>query len=103
MHSSRSWCGSEHRPKIRLARSDAAQPFHQPLKQSSLRVVIAVADPDATGVAPDFRCQEQETQTRDGQGGVLEFRYRRLLFPLEQHQPTVEVVGQHRDLKMNAV
>jgi hypothetical protein len=48
-------------PKLSLlARSDAAQPIHQALEQSSLRVLIAVADAHSSGVAPDLGGQEQK-------------------------------------------
>ena len=86
-----------------LARSDAAQPIHQSLEQSSLRVLIAVADAHSSGMAPDFGRQKQKTQSRRRQSRMFHLGCVGRLFPVEQQQPAVQVVGQHGQLKVNAV
>src|ERR1035441_5304304 len=43
---------------------DEPQAIHQPLKDSFLLVMIAVADAHASGMAPDFGRQKQKTQRR---------------------------------------
>jgi hypothetical protein len=54
-------------------------------------------------MSPDARRQKQKLQPGRGQRSVAERFHFGLLFPVEQHQPAVEVVSQHGELKVNAV
>jgi hypothetical protein len=49
-----------------------AQPIPESLKQSSLPILIAIADPNASGVPPDLGRHKQKTQSRDRQRRMLE-------------------------------
>ena len=82
---------------------DEPQAIHQPLKDSFLLVMIAVADAHASGMAPDLDRQKQKTQSRRRQSRMFHLGCAGRLFPIEQQQPAVQVVGQHGQLKVNAV
>jgi hypothetical protein len=47
------------------------QPLHQPLEESALRVLVAIADTDAARVTPDLGGEKQKPQTRGRQGHML--------------------------------
>src|SRR2546422_7055572 len=74
------------------SRQDRTQPHHQRRKRPLLFVVIAIADPSPTRVAPDLRCQEQKPQPCGRQCRVLHRIDRSRLLAIEQHQPAVQVV-----------
>ena len=82
---------------------DGLQPIHQPLKDSFLLVMIALVDAHSAGMLPDLGLQKQKTQLRRGQLRMFQFCCVGRLFPIEQGQPAVQVVGQHGQLKVNAV
>src|SRR5256884_9144954 len=54
-------------------------------------------------MTPDLGRQKQKTQSRRGQLRMFHLRWVGRLFPIEEHQPAVEVVGQHGQLEMHAV
>ena len=93
----------QHGPEPGPFARDRPQSVHQSLKDSLLGIMIAVADTDPTGVAPDLGREKQKPQTGCRQRGVLQRFYFGLLLAVEQHQPTVQVVGQHRQLEVIAV
>src|SRR6516225_376092 len=82
---------------------DRSQPHHQTIEYGLLGIVVAVADADSPGMTPDACRQEQEPEPRSGPSSVAECFHRGLFFPVEQHQPAVEVVRQHGELEENAV
>ena len=43
--------------------ADGTQSIHQPLKDSLLRVVVALAGADSAGMTPDLRGEKDKTQT----------------------------------------
>ena len=47
--------------------SDRSQPHHQTIENGLLGIVVAIADADASGMTPDARRQEQESEPRSGQ------------------------------------
>src|SRR5713226_1098805 len=65
--------------------------------------MIAVPHQHSAGVAHDLGRQKQETQSRGRQRGVTQVLGLDLLLAVEQHQPTVQVVGQHRQLEVHTV
>src|SRR6266404_2460348 len=65
--------------------------------------MIAVPHQHSAGVSHDLGCQEQETQSRGRQRGVAQILGLGLLLPVEQHQPAVQVIGQHRQLEVHTV
>src|SRR5437773_2811404 len=65
--------------------------------------MIAVPHQHSAGVAHDLGCQEQETQSRGRQRGVAQILGLGLLLPVEQHQPAVQVIGQHGQLEVHTV
>src|SRR5258706_391992 len=65
--------------------------------------MIAVPHQHSAGVAHDLGRQEQETQSRGRQRDVAQILGLSLFLPVEQHQPTVQVVGQHRQLEVHTV
>src|ERR1039457_5302107 len=71
---------------------DEPQAIHQPLKDSFLLVMIAVADAHASGMAPDLGRQKQKTQSRRRQSRMFHLGCVGRLFPMEQQQPAVQVV-----------
>ena len=95
--------GMHHRAEGGALHLDRAEADHQPLKQSLLLVLIIVMNASATGMSPDLGRDEEESQTRDGQCGVLQFRRIGHRFSGKQHQPCIEVEGDHGELKMNAI
>ena len=82
---------------------DGAKPGHQPLKESLLLVLIAVVDIGAACMAPDLGGDEEKPQPGNGQCRVIEFRRIGHRFAVKEHKLTVEVVGHHRQLKMDAI
>src|SRR3954471_3052636 len=50
--------------------SDRSQPHHQTIENGLLGIVVAIADADSSGMAPDARRQEQESEPRSGQRRV---------------------------------
>src|ERR1700719_1143955 len=79
------------------------EPRHQSLEKRLVGVMRAVADAHASRMSPDTRRQKQKLQPGRGQRSVAQRFHLGLLFPVEQHQPAVEVVSQHGELKVNAV
>src|SRR6266540_5338827 len=63
------------------------------LKSPCSGLMIAVADSHPAGVTPDFGGQKQKAQPRSRQRCMLQFTGAGLLLPVEQHQPTVQIVG----------
>src|ERR1700674_5739874 len=54
----------EHRQESCRPRRDLTKSLHQPLKQSSLRILVAVTDANPPGVLPDLGGHKQKTQPR---------------------------------------
>jgi hypothetical protein len=52
--------------------SDRSQPQHQTIENGLLGIVVAIADADSSGMTPDARCQEQESEPRSGQRRVTQ-------------------------------
>ena len=68
-----------------------------------LFIVIAVADAHSSRVPPDLGGQEQEAQPCRLQRRVMQSLAARAFLAVEQQQPAVQVVGQHRQLKVIAI
>jgi len=62
--------------------------------------VVAVAHSSAAGVTPDLGGHKEEAEPRGRQGRVPQRSGVGLRLAVEQHQPAVQVVGQHRQLKV---
>ena len=103
MHHSACQRPGKHRQETCRSLRDLTKAFHQPLKQSALRILVAIADAYPSGVFPNLGGHKQKTQTRRRQRRMLKFLRRHSLFPLKQQQPAIQVVGQHHQLKMHAV
>jgi len=89
----------KHRQKTVATRRNRPHPVRQALEEPSVFVVTAIADAYSPCMPPDLGRQEQEPQTRRGQRGVQHRSDLSTFFAIEQLQPAVQVVGQHRDLK----
>src|SRR3954464_14446540 len=74
---------------------DCPQSFQEATEDAFLFVVIAVADPHAPSVAPDLGCEKQESQAGCRQRSVLESFDLGVVLAIEQHQPAIQVIGQH--------
>src|SRR5438270_2805781 len=84
-------------------RSNFPEPVQQSTEDSFFLVVIAIADTHTPSVTPDLGREKQEAQACRRQRGVLERCYLGVFLAVEQHQPAVQVVGQHHQLEMVAV
>src|SRR6266699_5638888 len=65
--------------------------------------MVTVADAYSASMAPDLGRQKQKTQSCRRQLYVFHLRCVGCLFPIEEHQPAIQVVSQHGQLEMNAV
>src|SRR5215467_16097548 len=86
-----------------LPEADGPQSVHESAKDSLLVVMVAVAHADSSRVAPDLGGQKQKPQTSRRQRRVLQSVEFGRFLAIEQHQPAVQVVGQHRQLEVVAV
>src|SRR5207247_2459539 len=89
--------------QIQLSTQKSDRIFRDEAAKSWVVVSGAVMNASATGMSPDLGRDEEESQTRDGQCGVLQFRRIGHRFSGKQHQPCVEVERDHGELKMNAI
>jgi hypothetical protein len=85
----------QHRAKPLAIRGDCLQPVQQSAEDTFFFVVIAVADPHPPSVTPDLGREKQKPQARRRQRNVLERFYLGIFLAIEQHQPAIQVVGQH--------
>lgn len=90
--------GCQHRAESLPFTRDRSQSVHQSPEDSLLGVMIAIADADPAGVMPDLGCEKQKAQTGRRQRGVLQRGHLGLFLAVEQHQPAIQVVGQHHQL-----
>ena len=72
-------CGRQHRAEQPPFARDRPQSVHQPTKDPLLCVMIAVADANPAGVAPDFGREKQKAQAGCRQRNVLQGCYLGLL------------------------
>src|SRR3984885_9382112 len=93
----------QHRQETVATRRNSPHPVQQALEEPSVFVVIAIADAYSPCMPPDLGREEQEPQTRSRQRGVPHRSDLSTFLAVEQLQPTVQVVGQHRNLKPDAV
>ena len=96
-------CGLHHRQEAVAARRNSPHTVHQAMKEPLVLVVIAVADAHPSGRPPDLGRHEQEPRPRRRQCRVSHRSDFGAFLAIQQLQPAVQVVGQHRDLKPVAV
>ena len=103
MHSSE-WESAKRRDdngrETEWARDDVSQARHQTLEGCLLFVMVAVADAGATSMTPDLGGDEEKAESGGGQRRMLERVDVGLRFAVEQHQPSIQVVSEHGQLKM---
>jgi len=87
--------GGDDRGKPEVGGGDGPQTIHEPLKQASVGVMVAVTDADSARVAPDPGRQKEKFQPGGGQRRMPERVHFGVFFAIEQHEPTVQVVSQH--------
>ncbi len=81
----------QHGPETSGPPGNFPQPIHQPLEQSALRILIAIADAHSPRVPPELGRHKQKTQSRRDQGRMLQVIRFELFFPVEEQQPAVQV------------
>src|SRR5438046_9345648 len=93
----------DYRHESPLVEVDCPQSVHESGEDPLLGIMVAVAYADSSRVAPDLGGQKQKPQTSRRQRRMLQSVDLALFLTIEQHQPAVQVVGQHRQLEVVAV
>ena len=62
--------------------------------------MVAVADASAAGMTPDFSSDEEKPESGCGQRRMLQRVHVGLGLAVKEHEPGVQAIGQHGQLKM---